>query len=748
MPEQIINGTLTTLSSAITTNAQTTGWQVAAKPLATITGTVRAALPGGEIISFTGITGSSAPFTLTGVIRAVEATTATTYASGSQIALGDLTSAALAAVYATNVSPTFSGTVNSVTPTSGDQSTSVSTTAFVPNSAVIDNVPAQITGTHPSQIPGMVDFWLADDFAGLAEGASTGNWIGKISGTVLTRVVGGSNSQGPVKVTGFNGRPSVLMPGNVGGPSTTYKLNPGSGFTFPAGFTLSATSFSVYILCRMGYYIFDSFTGMVFDLGTGLQCALWQEIPSSTYISLAIYNGGIRTTTNAQVISRDDYQFVGVSSSTSNLSFKVHDAQPDPIAALGAASLVGGRIGGAANSTSFDWGGEIQAIFIANQSLTQQQIDQLFTFTQSKNTKALVVVDGDSLSMGYNATNENAITNSSPISAAWPTQLAKLFNHEIRVINFAYSGQQLAQMNATRISNPQYGLPTTTANLVDPFVDNTERVGENILVVWAGTNDVYTGSGGGSVSAATAHASLQTYCLARRTAGWKVIVITCIPRTTGSQTLFAGLTALIQANWSAYSDGIFDPTLMPEFASAATPVYDGSDFTHLSPYGYYLIAKGVQGEVNRLIAKSYYPVGTRTNDTPTPGIIGEFATSSIAAGSPISLSNNSPANVTSIVIQPGDYDAQGNVNFSAASATVTGASAGLSTSSATIPTDGTECYSGVVGAIITEINTVTVPRKRFTVAAGSTSTVYLTAKSSFSAGSVGVFGTLTINRRR
>lgn len=108
--------------------------------------------------------------------------------------------------------------------------------------------------------------------------------------------------------------------------------------------------------------------------------------------------------------------------------------------------------------------------------------------------------------------------------------------------------------------------------------------------------------------------------------------------------------------------------------------------------------------------------GTVTNDNAAVGNIGEFVQSLVAVGSPVSLTTATAKNVTLISVLGGDWDVGANANLSAASATQTGSSAGISTTTGTLPTDGSECYSGVVTTVLSETDTITLPRKRVSAA--------------------------------
>lgn len=139
-------------------------------------------------------------------------------------------------------------------------------------------------------------------------------------------------------------------------------------------------------------------------------------------------------------------------------------------------------------------------------------------------------------------------------------------------------------------------------------------------------------------------------------------------------------------------------------------------------------------------------VGTATNDNATAGNIGEYVSSLVASGSAVSLTTATSANVTSMSLTAGDWDVEGMVNYSETTATVTARSAGTTSTSATVPTDGSEGYNGNQSITTSEINTITVSRKRFSLS--GTTTVYLVASATFSAGTVAAFGNITARRIR
>lgn len=139
-------------------------------------------------------------------------------------------------------------------------------------------------------------------------------------------------------------------------------------------------------------------------------------------------------------------------------------------------------------------------------------------------------------------------------------------------------------------------------------------------------------------------------------------------------------------------------------------------------------------------------LGTTAADNAPAGTYGEYLESKIASGSAVSLTTATAANITSISLTAGDWDVEGSINFSQGAATATATVGGINTTSATLPTDGSEVNSGVIGTTITVVDGVTLPRRRVNVSA--TTTVYLVGRATFSAGTVTGYGVINARRIR
>lgn len=147
--------------------------------------------------------------------------------------------------------------------------------------------------------------------------------------------------------------------------------------------------------------------------------------------------------------------------------------------------------------------------------------------------------------------------------------------------------------------------------------------------------------------------------------------------------------------------------------------------------------------------------GTATNDAAVAGMVGELITATIAVGSAVALTTATSANVTSISLTAGDWDVSAQVNHNAAATTsVTLLQIGISTTSATLPTQaggsgiGTdplaifrEAAAVLGGALSTNLAPV-----RVTLAV--TTTIYLVVNDTFTVSTMGAYGTIRARRVR
>lgn len=180
-------------------------------------------------------------------------------------------------------------------------------------------------------------------------------------------------------------------------------------------------------------------------------------------------------------------------------------------------------------------------------------------------------------------------------------------------------------------------------------------------------------------------------------------------------------------------------------ANGQIPIGNGTDYTVANITGSNGVAVTNGAGTIALAATSSIP-GTTTNDNATAGNVGEYVESKVASGSAVSLTTATSTNITSISLTAGDWDVTGNINYIGASATITGKISGISSTSATLPTDGTEVYSGVNVTLLNNTDGTTLATKRISIS--GTTTVYLVGQTTFSAGTVTAFGYISARRVR
>jgi len=138
--------------------------------------------------------------------------------------------------------------------------------------------------------------------------------------------------------------------------------------------------------------------------------------------------------------------------------------------------------------------------------------------------------------------------------------------------------------------------------------------------------------------------------------------------------------------------------------------------------------------------------GTATNDSAAAGQVGEFVQTLVATGAAVSLTTATPANVGSISLTAGDWDVEAGLNINFGSATTTASSGGISATTATLPTDGSEAPIGVQMTTTTAIVGRALQRKRVSIA--TTTTIYLVASATFTAGTAAAWGCINARRVR
>jgi hypothetical protein len=135
-------------------------------------------------------------------------------------------------------------------------------------------------------------------------------------------------------------------------------------------------------------------------------------------------------------------------------------------------------------------------------------------------------------------------------------------------------------------------------------------------------------------------------------------------------------------------------------------------------------------------------IGTATNDNAASGDVGQFISSVISSGSPVSYSTATPKDLTFISLPAGDWDVWGNIFFNVGGV-MTASNGWISSTSATLPDT-----SLIVGINISGLGSsgFFVPQLRFSLPA--TTPIYISAQFSFSTSTVTAVGGIYARRVR
>lgn len=156
-----------------------------------------------------------------------------------------------------------------------------------------------------------------------------------------------------------------------------------------------------------------------------------------------------------------------------------------------------------------------------------------------------------------------------------------------------------------------------------------------------------------------------------------------------------------------------------------------------------LTFSGTSSTINTTTQSNSGTLPGSRNTAPSAGLLGEQIRATVAFGTPVSLSNNTQTNVTSISLTAGIWDVTGIVGFQGAT-TGTVCQASISTTSAT---GGTRGDNSVQFPFLSQANIdldLTIPSYRLTLT--TTTTVYLVAFMLYTVGTGTTFGRISATR--
>lgn len=140
-------------------------------------------------------------------------------------------------------------------------------------------------------------------------------------------------------------------------------------------------------------------------------------------------------------------------------------------------------------------------------------------------------------------------------------------------------------------------------------------------------------------------------------------------------------------------------------------------------------------------------VGTTTNNSAAAGSVGEYVSSTVLFGSAVSLSSDTPADVTSISLTAGDWDVWGSVAYSAGGI-LTSVYAWINTASASLPTIPNNGAFQILSANFPSGALQVLSAGMMRISIASTTTIYLTARATISTSTASAYGFIGARRVR
>jgi lysophospholipase L1-like esterase len=372
------------------------------------------------------------------------------------------------------------------------------------------------------------------------------------------------------------------------------------------------------------------------DISSGNSCSIYSDsnlvhqaspIIGTFIKGEAVFGGGFPSTGTSKSMRCPNTSFVACSNknngATAPIRFGNWRNQNLSTVNNSATGLTGFKLG-VSFGTTFPAAATITA-FVVGTALgsTDEQagLDTLAAAWSLSNTPTvLLATEGDSITAGHQT------------STSWPNRRFSWFNsvassigNKATCFNMAYDGGWLGLVNTPWGPMASEGAGTASVqqggeapDSLDPLLDSGQFA-KQVLIVFMGRNDITLfGSGGPAGFGATIHTQLNTYCTARRAAGWKVIVLDAIP----GQDMLAGqmptewtsFNSLIAANWASYADKFVQVSVLnwqPGGSSDWSTNYQ--DGVHPNVAGQAMIAAAVLPAVQALTSTFQAAWFTRSN---------------------------------------------------------------------------------------------------------------------------------------
>jgi hypothetical protein len=338
------------------------------------------------------------------------------------------------------------------------------------------------------------------------------------------------------------------------------------------------------------------------------------------------------TLTGSQIPVNEAWQIVSTTHDASNsIAYKGPYSFSD--SALSAGSMTGAAVGKDGAGAVF-YKGDVAEVLMWSRVLTAAERMQVEAYLRDKYAvearpparEDVVVYAGNSHWTSYLLTADaNSTTN----------QAEKL-------ITFPHKQANLGIGNWT---TPQMTSVTSYLNYTNSYFDAARRA--NVLVVWEGTNDIVVNG----ANATTAYNNLVSYCQARQAEGWKVVIVTILPREQNSthNTARATVNTNIRTNWATFANALADvaanTTIGDDGDETNATNYD-ADQTHLNATGAAIAAGIIAPAVQSLLSQSFAITGPTFTDGTDYTKKASFDLSNISTGTTRSVNVPNAASTT------------------------------------------------------------------------------------------------------
>lgn len=227
------------------------------------------------------------------------------------------------------------------------------------------------------------------------------------------------------------------------------------------------------------------------------------------------------------------------------------------LTALTAATATGGYVGGyQGGATPFPGQGIYYDVMGWNRALTGTEVSDLLVWSQANRGVQTshtynLVIDGDSITSGVGTT----------LCQTWVRQMG--LPSAFKITNRAEASAAISTSSGAAI------LSTEAATFIDTYIESGKI---NVLVLFAGTNDMFAGA-----TNATLYTNTKAYLAARKAAGWnKIILIGTLPRG-GTPAPPANFETYRQALRASFLADFSIATAYPLIFAASGSVTYGTD---------------------------------------------------------------------------------------------------------------------------------------------------------------------------